>query len=89
MMPDMEHNRQGREVSESMRLREFKRFLVTQPKPRPFTPGVYRGYTVEGIAGKWFVTGDPRIFTSKAKAYAAIDFRIQVREEVAAAGGAR
>lgn len=78
-------NRQGREVSGSMRLSAFKRYLATLP-PASALPETfqYRGFEITGRRQKWFIEGpDPRIFRSRKAAEAAVDACLALREEVA------
>lgn len=78
-------NRQGREVSDSMRLASFRRYLATLP-PAPSLPETfqYRGFEITGRRQKWFIEGsDPRIFKSRKAAEAAVDACLALREEVA------
>lgn len=83
-------NAKGREVSDSMRVAAFRRWLVAQ-KPAPALPETfqYRGFEVTGRRSKWFIEGrDPRIFRSRAAAEAAVDACLALRAELAE-GGAR
>lgn len=72
----------GRAVSESMRLRDFRRWLARQPKKPAFVSYEYRGFKISGSSGQWFIDNDPRIFTSKAKAEGAVDRCIALRIEM-------
>jgi hypothetical protein len=83
-------NKQGRAISESMRLRDFKRFLATLPAEREAREETHRGHTIrQGYKGSWSVTeiGSkvwPVSFSSLAKARAAVDRCHEIRAEVTA-----
>lgn len=75
-------NKQGRHVSDSMRVRQFTAYLASR-KPRPdFQSESYRGFEISGRERKWFVKNDPRIFTSKDNAKRAVDITLELRELV-------
>lgn len=71
----MTFNSQGREVSGSMRLASFKRFLAAQPAA-PALPETfqYRGFAITGRRSKWFIIegGDPRVFKSRSAGYGVV-----------------
>lgn len=71
----------GRALSDTARLTHFKRWLATQPTPKPLTSHTYRGFQISGRGSKWWIeTGnDPRVFKSKAQAQDAVDRCIAVR----------
>lgn len=76
----------GRRVSDSMRLRDFTRWLATQPKTKPFETHQYRGFQVSGRIGKHWSTSiprDPRVFATRAQAEASIDLMLALRAELA------
>lgn len=78
-------NRQGRAVSDSMRVASFRRYLGTLP-PAPALPETfaYRGFEITGRRQRWFIEGrDPRVFKSRRAAERAVDACIALREEVA------
>ena len=82
-------NKQGRAVSESMRLNEFKRYCAAQ-KPAARHEENYRGFAIaRGYRGAWIVTETgcrvwPASFSSLAKARAAVDRCHEIRAEVEA-----
>lgn len=74
----------GRRRSDSMRLRAFKRYLMTLPPVKEAQTVDYRGFTLEGGKGKgnkWYITSgnDPRIFPSRVAAERAVDICLELR----------
>lgn len=80
----MTFNSQDREVSDSMRLAAFKRFLKEQPPTSALPETVaYRGFEITGRRQRWFIEGrDPRVFKSRKAAEEAVDICLALREEV-------
>ena len=73
-------NRQGRSISESMRLRDFKKFLSTAPKISLPETVLYCGFEITGRKSKWFLSNsDPRIFKSLKEAKDAVDTCLGLR----------
>lgn len=83
----LEFNKQGRRVSDSMRLKYFLTATAGMKRP-PIQRFEYRGFEISGRAGQWFKKeiasggSDPRIFTSRAKAISAADACLAVRLEL-------
>lgn len=79
-------NRQGREVSDSMRVASFRRYLRTLPPVPPVQTVAYRGFEITGRRQRWFIVGqDPRVFKSRAEAERAVDACLALRAELAEA----
>ena len=83
----MQFNRQGREVSDSMRLKYFSDWERSHKPQHEFTRTNYRGFTIMGIVGKGlYVQGEGRIwqigFTTEAKAKEAVDRCLALRSEL-------
>lgn len=79
------YNRQGRTISDSMRVRAFQQFIAAQKPASVFQEFDYRGFEVSGSSGRWFVKDHPSIFTSKAKTCEAVDRCLALRAEMAEA----
>lgn len=78
------YNKQGRAVSDTMRVKAFAKFLAAQPKRPAYQTETYRGFEISGRPGaSWFVANDPRIFKSIKAARAAVDVCLALRAELA------
>ena len=79
-------NPQGRHVSSSMAVKYMAALGTFQPKPLAHYD--YRGFEISGKSGRWYVKGETNwqtIYTSEAKARAAVDACLALRSILAAA----
>lgn len=75
-------NKQGRSLSEAMRIKYLTALAATQRPEFKFFE--YRGFKVEGGSGKYFIDGmSHTITTSVQKSKDAIDRLIEIRAELA------
>jgi hypothetical protein len=79
-------NPQGRHVSSSMAVKYMAALGTFQPKQ--LARYDYRGFEISGKSGHWYVKGETSwqtIYTSEAKARAAVDACLTLRSILAAA----
>ncbi len=74
-------NKQGRRVSETMAVKYM--LAINRAQANKFVTEQYHGFEVSGGNGHWYVSGWQTIYTSRAKAIAAVDACLELRAMLA------